>query len=87
MENGSVTGYVRTTTGESVPEASVLITGRSPIHRDLAAVTDSQGYYTLDDLVPGIYDITVYAEGWAEDTSHVSVCAGQCARLNFLLSP
>jgi len=87
MENGSVTGHVRSTDGTPVAEANVLITGRSPTHRDLAAVTDDCGCYTLDDLVPGIYDITVYAEGFAEDTRHVSVCAGQAARLNFLLSP
>jgi hypothetical protein len=87
MENGSVTGCVRNLAGEPVCEASVLITGKSPIHRDLAAVTNDLGCYTLHDLVPGIYDITVYAEGLARDTRHVSICPGQCSKLNFILCP
>jgi hypothetical protein len=61
----------------------VLITGDSPSHRDLAALTDLQGGYRFDGLTPGSYTLLVNAEGRAQQTGQVSVAAGQIAELNF----
>jgi hypothetical protein len=83
MNTGQITGRVTAAAGHPIADAVVLITGDSPSHRDLAALTDPQGGYRFDGLSPGLYTLLVNAEGRAQQTGQIFVTAGQVAELNF----
>jgi hypothetical protein len=83
---GAIVGCVTTKQGEPVIDANVMITGNSPIHKDIAAVTNNIGEYRFDDLLAGDYTILVNAEGYAIQTLDAHVEASKITVLNFLLS-
>lgn len=85
-DRGAIVGQVTTVQGEPVVDASVMITGDSPAHKDIAALTNEQGEYGFDNLVPGDYAIMVNAENYAAQTQHVHVEAGHVTHLNFSLT-
>jgi len=82
---GSIAGQVLTSEGEPIAEAAVMITGHSPPHPDIALLTDVQGRYRFDGLLPGEYEILVNTEAFGMQTRPVSLGAGQVARLDFSL--
>jgi len=86
VDKGAIAGQVTTVQGEPVVDASVMITGDSPVHEDIAALTNEQGEYGFDDLVPGDYAIMVNAENYAAQTRHAHVEAGHSTHLNFSLT-
>src|SRR5262245_4285628 len=59
----SIAGTVTDRRGNPVAGAAVMITGDSPSHRDVAAVTDGQGRYRFAGLTPGHYTLLVNAAG------------------------
>lgn len=65
-------------------EATVALSG-GPAHRDLAALTDSQGSFVLAGLLPGTYEISVHAPGHSPQTKSAQVGAAQTAVVNFQL--
>jgi len=85
-DKGSITGRVTTSQGEPVANATVLITGASPSHKDIAALTNEQGEYNFDDLIPGDYTIMVNAEVYGTRTQQTHLEAGQVTRLDFSLT-
>jgi hypothetical protein len=85
MDTGSISGTV-SVDGQPVADAVVMITGASPTHHDLAALTGSDGRYRLEDLTPGNYTILVNVEGITPQTRPVEVQPGQEAVLNVALS-
>ena len=84
-DKGRLAGRVITTQGESVTDATVLITGDSPPHKDIGALTNEQGEYRFGDLVPGDYTIMVNAGVHGSQIRQIHVEAGYVARLDFLL--
>ena len=82
---GAITGRVTTSTGAPVADAAVMITGASPRHRDIAALTNAQGGYRFGGLAPGLYTLVVNAAGYAPHTGTARVKAGQIAHLDFAL--
>ena len=72
--------------GKPVTNAAVMITGNSPCHRDIAALTNERGEYRFDDLIPGDYTIMVKAEVRDTQTKQVLVEANHIAPLNFSLA-
>lgn len=84
-DRGAIAGQVRTTQGEPVADASVLIAD-GPCHKDIAALTNKQGEYKFDDLIPGSYTIMVNAEVGGTQTNQAHVDAGYVTRLDFSLS-
>ena len=85
-KGGTIAGRITTLGGTPVGNAAVLITGDSPTHQDIAALTNAQGEYRLAGLVAGDYTVLVNAAGYkpSSDTIRVSEVGG--AELNFTLS-
>lgn len=83
---GQLAGRVMTADGAAVRDAAVMLTGESPPHKDIAALTDTHGRFQFDDLVPGTYTVLVNAEGYASQTKTVTVFPGQTAKLTFVLT-
>ena len=83
MERGTITGRVTTGRGEPVAEAVAMITGGSPSHRDIAALTNAQGEFKFDELIPGTYIILVNVVGHPAQSKTARVEAGQVAHLDF----
>jgi protocatechuate 3,4-dioxygenase beta subunit len=83
MNTGEISGKVTDAEGRPVSGAVVLITGDSPSHLDIAALSDSAGRYRFDGLTPGRYTLLVNAQGSRSLTRQVSVSTNQVAELNF----
>jgi hypothetical protein len=81
----AISGVVTDPQGRPVPQVAVLVTGDSPSHNDIAALTNAQGHYRLGGLVPGTYTLLVNAAGYAAQTQQVQAVAGQEAQLDFRL--
>ena len=78
----SIAGRVLRTGSRPEPGASVMITGDSPDHQDIALVTGDDGTYVLAGLGPGRYTLAAYAEDGASGEASVEVGAGDVAELN-----
>ncbi len=73
---GSVLGTVVDISDDPVPDAAVVLQGRTGTR--LAAVTKEDGSFAFPNVTPGIvYQVTVTAEGFAEWNSSVTVEPGQ----------
>jgi protocatechuate 3,4-dioxygenase beta subunit len=81
--SGSITGRILSETGQPVVNAVVMISGDSPSHQDIAALTDENGNYNFNDLVPGEYTILVNVEGQEKQTKNTIVKEGETTQLNF----
>lgn len=86
MERGTITGRVTSVQGEPVAEAVAMITTGSPPHRDIAALTNAQGEFKFDELIPGTYTILVNVGGHPAQSKVAHVEAGQAAHLDFSLT-
>ncbi len=85
-DKGAIEGRVTTPQGEPVANATVMITGDSPSHKDIAALTNEEGEYKFDDLIPGDYTIMVNAEVRGTQTQQTHLEAGHVTRLDFSLT-
>lgn len=83
---GAIAGRVTTPQGKPVANATVMITGDSPSHKDIAALTSDHGEYRFDDLLPGDYIIMVNAEVRGTQTKQAIVEVGHITHLDFSLS-
>src|SRR5258707_548095 len=64
VAGATLSGTVSDTSGAGVPNANVSIKNTATgIARDIT--TDSDGFYSAPNLLPGIYDITVVASGFS----------------------
>lgn len=81
--SGSLSGRV-TARNQPVADAVILI-AEGPEHHDLAALTDDQGRYRLDDLTPGTYTLLVQVEGFPAQRQSVRVTGDRAAQLDFAL--
>jgi hypothetical protein len=81
----SIVGVVTDMQGTPLVGAVVMIGGESPEHHDIATVTDNQGRYRFDGLVPGYYTLTVNAEGYPLQTQQVNVSPTGETRSDFVL--
>lgn len=82
---GAIAGRVTSPQGDPVANATVMITGDSPSHKDIAALTSEHGEYRFDDLIPGDYTIMVNEEVHGTQTKQVFVETGHISRLDFSL--
>jgi Carboxypeptidase regulatory-like domain len=80
----AIAGRVGDSQDRSLASATVLIVDGPP-HRDLAALTDSQGRYRFDSLIPGNYTLLVNASGHPQKQGQVAAQAGALARLDFTM--
>lgn len=79
---GSVVGNVTDQTGAVVPDAKVTITNKGTGQvRD--AVTNSNGEYSILNVLPGVYDIKITKQGFSSATqTDVTVSANNALRLD-----
>lgn len=83
LSKTAIAGVVTDGAGNPQAWASVLITGGSPAHQDIAATTNGQGQYRFDGLVPGTYTLLVNAGPASSREAQVNAKVGELARLDF----
>jgi Carboxypeptidase regulatory-like domain len=83
--NAEITGIVTDASGSAVPGAAVTVTNdQTGITK--SGVTGGNGQYTLVDLTPGFYDVTVSQAGFAQQAlRHQELLIGTTNTLNFTL--
>lgn len=64
---GSISGYIKDPSGATIPNATVTVTNESGVNRQ--AVTDARGYYSIPNLPPSFYTMTVTASGFKKYVS------------------
>jgi hypothetical protein len=83
---GSLVGVVTDSTGAVIPGASVsVVSPETGFTRE--AKTNGEGIYAFNDLQPGIYTVTISAEGFGQfEQTSTPVSANATARVNASLS-
>jgi outer membrane receptor for ferrienterochelin and colicin len=85
VQNGQFAGTVSDPTGAAIPNANVTVTNAGTA-LNLTVTTNSSGYYTVKEVPPGIYKITVEAPSFKTVTnSGVTANAGTIAHVDFKL--
>jgi hypothetical protein len=74
-ETGQIIGKVADPTGAVVPGATATIKSVQT-GAERTATTSDEGIYTVTNLQPGLYDVTVNAQGFAPATQRVQVTVG-----------
>ncbi len=85
LETGQITGRVTDPNGAVVPGAAVAVKSVET-GAERAATSDAEGSYTVTNLQPGLYDVTVQAQSFAKSTQRVQVTVGAKASLDTQLS-
>jgi hypothetical protein len=85
VETGQITGRVTDPNGAVVPGAAVAVKSVET-GAERAATTDEEGAYTVTNLQPGLYDVSVQAQNFAKSTQRVQVTVGAKASLETQLS-
>ncbi len=78
----TVTGTI-TANGAPLPAVDVSLTGPATYH----AVTDSSGTFTIQNVAPGIYSISLVHGGYISQQSTFALVAGQVQAVNVALQP
>jgi outer membrane receptor protein involved in Fe transport len=86
VTGATLVGTVTDPSGGQVPNANVSIKNRATgVERDVA--TDSAGFYSAPNLLPGTYDITITASGFSTAVqTGLTLTVGASQALNILLS-
>jgi len=74
-ETGQIIGKVTDPAGALVTGATVTVKS-AETGTTRTATTNEQGQYTITNLQPGLYDVTVQASGFAPKTQRVQVTVG-----------
>jgi TonB-dependent receptor len=77
---GTLAGHAADTVGAVLPGAKVLVEPG-----DISAATDQVGEFTIINLVPGDYKVTISYVGFLPFTSDVKVVVGQPTRVDAVL--
>ncbi len=86
VDTASLTGLVADTNGAAIPGAHVTAVNQAT-NISTATVTGGDGYYTLTNLRPGPYTISVEQNGFKRETrTGVQLSVDQRARLDFTVS-
>jgi len=83
---GSLRGTVQDATGARIPSSKIeLQAADSPLRRE--SVSEANGEFRLDDLLPGAYRITVKAPGFAPAEAEVVVAVSLVRDVTVTLKP
>src|ERR1700677_1390210 len=84
--HGSLRGIVQDASQARIPSANILLrVAESSV--EVQAVSDQQGEFRIDNLVPGTYQLVVKAKGFAEARSDVSVLVSSVRDVTITLQP
>ena len=86
QEMAAVSGTVVTPAGVGVPNATLSVS-RMQTGERAEARSDSSGRYSVPNLAPGDYTVTVSADGYDTTTVTVAVAVGEATRLTVTLAP
>jgi hypothetical protein len=84
VETGQIVGTVMDPTGAVVPNAKVTVRAQAT-QVSRSATTNEAGLYTFANLLPGDYEITVEASGFATQRRPVTVAVGARVTVDFRL--
>src|SRR5271167_51782 len=85
VQNGQFSGNVTDPTGAAIANAKVMVTNPAT-DQSFSTTTNSSGNYTLKELPPGVYKITVEAVGFKTVSNNgVTANAGTIAHVDFKL--
>src|SRR5215471_3534506 len=83
---GSLRGAVQDPSGARIASAKIVVqSADSAVQRE--ATTEDRGEFRLDDLLPGSYQITVSAKGFAPAGARVSVTVSSVREVTVTLKP
>jgi hypothetical protein len=83
---GTLRGAVQDASGGRIPSAKIVVHAvDSSLQRE--AATNDRGEFRIDALLPGIYNVAVTANGFAEATSDVRVTIGSVREMTVTLRP
>src|SRR5258708_6605479 len=86
VTGGSISGSIFDPAGAVVPNATVAVRNRGT-NIERSVNTNENGFYTITNLIPGMYQITVSASGFANKVvSDGNVTVGAELQLNLSLS-
>src|SRR6516225_10884198 len=78
----TLSGTVSDPSGAAIPSAQILIRN-SATGVTTSITADSSGFYSAPNLLPGTYDVTVTAPGFATQVeSNITLAVGQQQSLN-----
>ncbi|MGH9831360.1 MAG: carboxypeptidase regulatory-like domain-containing protein, partial [Blastocatellia bacterium] len=84
-ETGQITGKVTDPGGAAIAGATITIKSTATLS-ERNTTTNSQGIYVLPNLQPGLYEMTVSANGFAPVTQRVQVRVGSRNSINISLT-
>jgi hypothetical protein len=83
---GSLRGTVQDVTGARVPSAKIVLQAQdSSLQRE--AASEDRGEFRIDDLLPGPYQVTVSAPGFAQAQAEVSIAVSSVRDVTVTLKP
>lgn len=85
VQQTGIEGRVLSEDGAALVNAIVMISGASPPHPDIAALTDANGHFLLDHLVDGAYEVMANCDGFEGRVVTVDVQAGRIASVEIRL--
>jgi hypothetical protein len=83
---GSLRGTVQDATGARIPSAKITVeSADSSMRRETAS--EDRGEFRIDDLLPGVYHLTVNAAGFAQAQADVSIAVSSVREVTVALKP
>src|SRR6266508_1639625 len=81
--SGTISGTVSDASGARIPGATVKVEGAAFVR---TATTDSDGYYRMLQIPPGVYKVSVTASNFATaNATDVNVALGKTTEIDFSL--
>jgi len=84
---GGLVGTVKDANGALVANAGILLRAAGAASVERTATSGSEGQFRVDDLLPGVYRMTVKAKGFADATSDVTVVVSRVKEVIVTLHP
>ena len=84
---GGLLGTVEDQTGARVPNASVSVQAAEASLVQRETTSDGDGQFRVDDLLPGVYHLSVKAKGFADASSNMAVVVATVKEVTVTLHP
>ena len=84
-QSAALSGIVSDASGAVVPDASIQLVEQAT-RSTLSATSNHTGFYSIPDVLPGKYDLTVTAKGFATEVrKDITVNVGAKISLDFVI--